>query len=74
MIKAEFEMEKEFMRKKAEYGKAAEEIFNYIIDCWFEILWFYFHNLFPPLLNTLFSMNIIPKFLFKTISIDQTFE
>lgn len=33
MIKAEFEMEKEFMRKKAEYGKAAEEIFNYIIDC-----------------------------------------
>lgn len=33
MIKAEFDMEKEFNRRKTEYARAAEDLLNYLVDC-----------------------------------------
>lgn len=33
MVRAEFEAEKEFSRRKAEYARAAEDLFNYLTDC-----------------------------------------
>ena len=33
MTKVEFAAEKDYIRKRGEYGKAAEELFSYLIDC-----------------------------------------